>query len=382
MDDTEEQLKLLLELWRLHKQQKKAKQRCYINETNLANQDQRFQLFEESYHSENPEDLKEFLHVGRDDFDALHELLEEDLTKRLNHRFPIGSKQRLAVFLRFVSHGPSFRSVESTFSIGRSTVKQITEEVVAAINVKLGLPAPSLDQWMTLAEGFEHRWDFPNCVGALDGRHFVIRAPTGEMSDYLDYNGSYSVTGHALVDAFYRFVRFDVSVPGTPVNLSILDPKNLPEVREVNGYVLPFVAVTDQGFASSPSVLKLFGPAEASTDPWKTEFNCRLTRAMQVTENAFSLLASRFDVLHSPLQLSPEKSGDLILSLALLHNFLRTQEMIRGEEPEEIQEEAKKLLMPLGEESSRSTSVQARRKRADFVEYFVSPEGKISWEFV
>lgn len=33
------------------------------------------------------------------------------------------------------------------------------------------LPPPTVQTWAKIAEDFENKWDFPNCIGAIDGKH-------------------------------------------------------------------------------------------------------------------------------------------------------------------------------------------------------------------
>jgi hypothetical protein len=36
------------------------------------------------------------------------------------------------------------------------------------------LSVPSKEKWEDIAAGFEERWNFPHCLGAIDGKHIVI----------------------------------------------------------------------------------------------------------------------------------------------------------------------------------------------------------------
>ena len=37
------------------------------------------------------------------------------------------------------------------------------------------LPIPNEESWRKVANGFESKWNFPNCVGAIDGKHVRIQ---------------------------------------------------------------------------------------------------------------------------------------------------------------------------------------------------------------
>jgi hypothetical protein len=84
----------------------------------------------------------------------------------------------LSLFFRYLASGDSMTSLSYAFRLGLSTVSQIINEVCTAlwdILMPIYLPAPSEDRWKAIAEGFEERWMFPNCIGAIDGKHVVMQ---------------------------------------------------------------------------------------------------------------------------------------------------------------------------------------------------------------
>ena len=65
-------------------------------------------------------------------------------------------------------------------------------------------------EWQAIADGFLTRWNFPNCLGALDGKHVGVKCPAISGSLYYNYKGFYSVILMALVDSDYKFIWADL----------------------------------------------------------------------------------------------------------------------------------------------------------------------------
>ncbi|KAK0404025.1 hypothetical protein QR680_017248 [Steinernema hermaphroditum] len=363
--------------------------RAYVRSSHLEHQPSRFKLFEEYYNDEGSDDLRQFLRFSRADFDSLHETLRANLEKPRNHRYPISSKHRLAVFLRFIGHGPSFKAMETSFGIGYTTVYKIILEVAhAVLDSSLQLPLPTTDDLVASAKEFERSWNFPNCIAALDGKHIRTKAPDGGGSLFFNHKDFHSLVGLAWVDAHYRFLFFDVGAPGRRSDSSIYNDSPIPDLirrmlpadREVDNELLPYVVVADQGFALTRYVLRPYGRHEAVRDKVKSEFNYRLSRARRVSENCFGIMASRFRILQCPLQMNADNARDVVAAIAVLHNFLRTKEMERGEDVLELLDGhvnagAFESLPELG---SRQASQQGRQIRQKFAQYFYSPSGQLS----
>lgn len=115
--------------------------------------------------------------------------------------------------------------------------------------------------WKHVADGFHKRWNFPNCFGAIDGKHIVIRPSPGRGSYYFNYKGSHSIVLMAICDANSEFMYVDVSRNGRMSYGSVWD--NSPMSAHIaNGTAglpddaalprsersLPFVFVADDAF--------------------------------------------------------------------------------------------------------------------------------------
>jgi hypothetical protein len=57
-------------------------------------------------------------------------------------------------------------------------------------------------------------WNFPNYIGAIDGKHMKIQAPPNSGSKFFNYKHSFSVVQLALVDAHYKFTVVDIGSYG------------------------------------------------------------------------------------------------------------------------------------------------------------------------
>ncbi len=68
----------------------------------------------------------------------------------------------------------------------------------------------TIDEWKNIANNFQNMWNFPMCIGAIDGKHVQIVPPPGSGSQYYNYKGDFSVVLLALVDAELKFIYIDL----------------------------------------------------------------------------------------------------------------------------------------------------------------------------
>ncbi|KAJ4943635.1 hypothetical protein JOQ06_006133 [Pogonophryne albipinna] len=114
---------------------------------------------------------------------------------------------------KYLATGDSYRTIAFSYRVGHATVAVIVKEVAGAIWTALveeTMPVPQSEDWRAIAAEFQEIWNFPNCVGAIDGKHVVIQAPANSGSLYFNYKSSHSLVLLAVVDAQYLFRVVDV----------------------------------------------------------------------------------------------------------------------------------------------------------------------------
>jgi hypothetical protein len=65
-------------------------------------------------------------------------------------------------------------------------------------------------KWKEIAVGLNTRWNFPDCTGAMDGKHINIKCPSLSGSQFYNYKGNFSTILLAIVDSNYCFIYTDV----------------------------------------------------------------------------------------------------------------------------------------------------------------------------
>jgi uncharacterized protein (UPF0128 family) len=61
----------------------------------------------------------------------------------------------------------------------------------------------SEEQWKVTANEFDRRWNFPHCIGTLDGKHVALQRQENTVGEFYNYKGTESIILMAIVDANY-----------------------------------------------------------------------------------------------------------------------------------------------------------------------------------
>ena len=83
------------------------------------------------------------------------------------------------------------------------------------------------EDWKPIGERFRYRWNVPQAVGALDGKHIAIKKPKKSGSEYFNYKGYFSLVLLALVDADYKFLWVNTGASGSSSDAQIFNCSKL-----------------------------------------------------------------------------------------------------------------------------------------------------------
>ncbi|RVE49705.1 hypothetical protein evm_005680 [Chilo suppressalis] len=243
----------------------------YITEGVVSQQEQHY------YHSMRSDHLRSSKHIsintvyiaGKIKPQQLRQLAQKVASRNIARKcvpVPIS----LAITLRYLATGDSLASLMYLFKVSKELIARIVPETCKAlINVlKENIKMPNtLEEWIIVERQFDHLCNFPHCIGAMDGKHVVIQAPSNTGSDF--YNCDFSIVLLALVDANYKFTYVDVGCKGRISDGGVFKNTglyanlqqgilNLPEPYPLPGRnkPIPHVIVADDVFALDKNLMK------------------------------------------------------------------------------------------------------------------------------
>ncbi|XP_077344185.1 uncharacterized protein LOC143988458 [Lithobates pipiens] len=248
-------------------------------------------------------------------------------------RLAITPKQRLIATLWYLATGRSLQDLKFTTGISPQALGLIILDTCSAIIQVLQkdyirFPSNS-QQWQDVAAQFQHLWDFSNCGGASDGKLVQFVPPPN--SYYFNYTGFCSIVLLAVVSATMSFCILMLGRMAATLKEESLRRQfykrlqnctlNLPPAEE-NVEGLNFVFVADEAFALGEHLMKPF-PMRNLT-PEQRIFNYKLSHARRVFKNTFGILASRFRLFLTSINLALYKINHVVLCCCIRHHFLRS----------------------------------------------------------
>ncbi|XP_008181154.1 uncharacterized protein LOC103308833 [Acyrthosiphon pisum] len=177
--------------------------------------------------------------------------------------------------------GESLRSLAFSFRISQNYISRIIQVVLKSLSKQLTpilLKSPTKENLIRVAENFWNKWNFPNCVGAIDGKHIRIFAPGKSGSLFYNYKDYFSIVLLAIVDADCKFIFVDIGSYGKEGDSGIFNKSIIAENIRTGDYfpspgklpssneILPYVHIGDEAFRLDRHMMRPYSRIEARKD--------------------------------------------------------------------------------------------------------------------
>ena len=290
-----------------------------------------------------PDMFYDILRMRRRTFDRLVNDLRPHIQGQHTHwREPIGVEKKVVVTLFKLMHGSSIPLVADKAALGKSTVGEIMRQVCSAITQHFGhlIAWPVGRRLARVASAFQAKQWLPNCIGAIDGSHIYIAAPTNTIvaADHRNRYKSFSILLQGVVDSKCYFTSVNTGPPGSLHDSAHFKSSELyRKVQEgtMGGFHddpltweagLPFqpYIVGDRGYPLLSWCITPFkmGPMGLPLSREELWFNRKHSSTRMSVERGFGILKARFKEIGTKSSLKLDFLPTVVHCCCVLHNIL------------------------------------------------------------
>lgn len=169
----------------------------------------------------------------------------------------------LLKYFRYFAQGQRQSTIAHNYRLAKNECANIIQQVSNAIVKELSGEFMEFSEknWAKVANEFNHKWQLPNCTGAIDGQHIAIRKPHNAGSDYFNFKRYHSIILMACVDANLKFITVDVGGKGAEGDAAVFNrivlgrmaKENSPELHfppdaPIGEKLVPYYLIGDETF--------------------------------------------------------------------------------------------------------------------------------------
>lgn len=196
---------------------------------------------------------------------------------------------------------------------------------------------PTIENLKIIEKEFYQKWNYPNCIGSIDGKHIRVRCPKNSGSIFFNYKQYYSIVLMAIADANYKCIIqiiVDVGGYGKDSDGGILCASNIYQCLESESLKIPRekefpnsnvkapnVFIGDEAFPLCSYLMRPFSRHQLQ-DADKMYYNYRHARARMTIECAFGIASSKFRILLKTIETTIENTDHIVKSIFILHNII------------------------------------------------------------
>lgn len=244
--------------------------------------------------------------------------LEDRITPGTARNHSVPTVLQVCVALRFYATGSFLNSVGDAVGLHKSTVSRIVYRVSSEISKMLPEFPTNPNALNKLKVEFHAIAGFPNVVGAIDGTHVRLQAPSSDEHLYVNRKGYHSINVQAICDANLKITNCVARWAGSTHDSRILLQSHIGQAFEQG--LIDGILLGDSGYPLKPWLLTPYlNPRNRSEE----RYNHAHCKTRNTVERNFGVLKRRFHCLHGELRMSPARVCKIIGACVVLHNMAR-----------------------------------------------------------
>lgn len=184
---------------------------------------------------------------------AVTDLVRDKLQSRTERSKPLSPEAKVAITLRFLATGKMQQCSCDDFGTTQPTISRVITQTLDALadpdilSQFIHFPL-TRHEVQRKQEEFMEKFGFPGVVGAIDGTHVRIVAPSVNEHLYINRKRYHSINVQIVVDANYRIINVVARWPGSVHDARILDESGLKVLFENNHVPAGCYLLGDSGY--------------------------------------------------------------------------------------------------------------------------------------
>ncbi|XP_052701843.1 putative nuclease HARBI1 [Crassostrea angulata] len=290
---------------------------------NFGRRHKKQRVYRHFSHNFDEAEYKERYRFSMESVRFITDLIEPELCRPTMRSHSLSAINQVEIALRYFATGDNMKTVGDTLGFHKSSVSRSVRDVSQALTDV----SPKFIKWpsttrekMAIKKRFYGISGFPAVIGAVDGTHVRIIAPSEHESVYVNRKGFHSINTQAICDHEGRFTNIVAKWPGSNHDSFIFRGSNVGIDLEVHhrGIDVDGVLLGDSGYACGRYLVT---PFLRPVNQAQQNYNAAHTRTRAVIERCFGWWKRRFMVLHGEIKCKPERVSKIIVACAVLHNI-------------------------------------------------------------
>jgi len=129
-------------------------------------------------HKEDPRGYRNCLRITPDLFQEMVEKLTPHIKKETTFmQEPLAVGLKLAATLSFLVTRNSYPIIQYSFKDEATILPEVCKAIIQVYKDEVLSCPKTEEEWKEVAEKFSSRWNYHNCLGAVDGKHVAMKKP-------------------------------------------------------------------------------------------------------------------------------------------------------------------------------------------------------------